>query len=100
MPKNGTYTTNDNGVVFTLPVRDMRDNIILHLCNSILLLGRLHVTNLPIRLMCLTSVCLSTFSFSDSNLKTLCLIEFKLDKEIDYHHIVLPRAVKDPTRVS
>ena len=31
-------------------------------------------------------VCPSTFPFPDSNLKMLCLIEFKLDREIDHHH--------------
>ena len=49
-------------------------------------LGGLHVTNPPIRLMCPTSVCPSTFSFPDSNLKMLCPIEFKLDREIEHHH--------------
>ena len=49
-------------------------------------LGGLHVTNPPIRFMCPTSVCLSTFSFPDSNSKMLCPIEFKLDREIDHHH--------------
>ena len=49
-------------------------------------LGGLHVTNLPIRLMCPTSVYPSTFSFPDSNSKTVSLIEFKLDREIDHHH--------------
>ena len=42
----------------------------------VLFLGGLSVTNRPIRLMCLTfvcpSVCPSTFSFPDSNSKTLC----------------------------
>ena len=28
----------------------------------------------------------STFSFPDSNSKTLCPIEIKLDREIDHHH--------------
>ena len=48
------------------------------------------MTNTPIRLMCPTSVCPSTFSFLDSNSKTLCLIEFKLDREIDHHHSKVP----------
>ena len=52
----------------------------------ILFFGGLHVTNPPIRLMCPTAVCPSTFSIPDSNLKTLCPIEFKFDKEIDHHH--------------
>ena len=57
---------------------------------GVLFLGGLRVTNPPIRLMCPTSVrpsvCPSTFSFPDSNSKTLCPIEFKLDREIDHHH--------------
>ena len=32
-------------------------------------------------------ICLSTFLFPDSNSKTVCPIEFKLDREIDHHHI-------------
>ena len=36
--------------------------------------------------MCPTSVCLSTFSFLDSNSKMLCPIEFKLGREIGHHH--------------
>ena len=48
------------------------------------LLGGLHVTNPPIRLMC-PSV-RQHFCFLDSNSKTLCPIEFKLDREIDHHH--------------
>ena len=56
----------------------------------LILLGGLHVTNPPIRLMCPTSVCPSvcpsTFLFPDSNSKMLCPIEFKLDREIDHHH--------------
>ena len=51
-----------------------------------LLLGGLRVTNPPIRLMCPTSVRLSTFFFPDSNSKTVCPIEFKHDREIDHHH--------------
>ena len=51
-----------------------------------LLLDGLCVTNPPIRLMCPMSVCPSIFSFADSNLKMLCPIEFKLDREIDHHH--------------
>ena len=51
-----------------------------------LFLGGLHVTNPPIRFMCPTSVCPSTFSFPDSYSKTLCPIEFKLGREIDHHH--------------
>ena len=31
-------------------------------------------------------VCGSTFLFPDSNLKTLCPIEFKLEREVDHHH--------------
>ena len=53
---------------------------------SAVFLGGLRVTNPPIRLMCPTSVCPSTFSFLDSNSKTLCPIEFKLDRDIDHHH--------------
>ena len=49
-------------------------------------IGRLHVINPPIRLMCPTSVCLLTLSFPDSNSKALCPIEFKLDRGIDHHH--------------
>ena len=49
-------------------------------------LGGLHVTNPPIRLMCPMSDCPSTFLFPDSNSKTLCSIEFKLDRDIDLHH--------------
>ena len=51
-----------------------------------LFLGGLRVTNPSIRLMCPTSVCLSTFSFLDSNSKMLYPIEFKLDREIDHLH--------------
>ena len=53
-------------------------------------LGGLRVTNPPIRLMCPTSVCPSTFSFPDSNSKMVCPIEFKLDREIDHHHSKVP----------
>ena len=55
-------------------------------CEKLWFLGGLRVTNPPIRLMCTTSFCPSTFSFPDSNSKTLCIIEFKLDREIDHHH--------------
>ena len=54
----------------------------LSVCFNIILLGGL-VTP---RLMCPTSVCPSTFSFPDSNSKTVCPIKFKLDREIDHHH--------------
>ena len=37
----------------------------------------------------MSDVCPSTFSFPDSNLKTLCPIEFKLDGEIDHHSKVV-----------
>ena len=57
---------------------------------SLPFLGGLRVTNLPIRLTCPTSVCLSdhlsTFLFPDSNSKMLCPIKFKLDRDIDHHH--------------
>ena len=51
-------------------------------------LGGLHVTNPPIRLMCLTYVRLSVrphFRFWTLEFN-LCPIEFKLDREIDHHH--------------
>ena len=35
------------------------------------------------------SICSSTFLFLDSNSKTVCPIEFKLDREIDHHHSLL-----------
>ena len=71
--------------------QNWRANLLTHRCiiilnDNLLFLGGLHVTNLPIRLMCLTPVCPSTFSFLDSNSKMLCSIEFKLDMEIDHHH--------------
>ena len=50
-----------------------------------MLLGGLRVINPPIRLMCPTSVC-PHFSIPDSNSKTVCPIEFKLDREIHHHH--------------
>ena len=54
----------------------------------IYILSGLFVTNPPIRLMSLTSfcpsVCPSTFLFLDSNLKTLCPIEFNFGREIDH----------------
>ena len=50
-----------------------------------IVLGGLHVTNPPIRLMFPTSVCPSTFFVSGLS-KTVCPIEFKLDREIDHLH--------------
>ena len=55
-------------------------------CDLVLLLGRLCVTNPPIRLMCPMSGRPSTFSFPDSNLKMLSPIEFIRDREIDHRH--------------
>ena len=59
-----------------------------------ILLGGLHVTNPPIRLMCPTSVRLH-FSFLDSNSKTVCPIEFKLDREIDHHYSYVPVEISE-----
>ena len=56
-------------------------------------LDRLRVTNPPIRLMCPTSNCPFTFSFPDSDAKTLCQIKFKLDREIGPYHRFLSKLV-------
>ena len=55
-------------------------------------MSRLYVTNLPIRLMCLTvcpficpSACLSTFWFLDSDANTLPLINLKLNRAVGHH---------------
>ena len=47
-------------------------------------LSRLHVTNLPIRVMCPTSICPLTFWFPDSNLNTLSIFNLKLNRVVEH----------------
>ena len=58
-----------------------------------------HHSYVPVEIGVILSVCLSvfclfvcpsTFLFPDSNSKTVCPIEFKLDREIDHHHSYVP----------
>ena len=46
-----------------------------------------------VRLSVLLSVCPSKFPFPDSNLKTVCPIKFKLDREIYHHHNKVPHEI-------
>ena len=52
--------------------------------NNIPFLGGLLVTNPPIRLMCQTSVCPSTFWFPDSNSNMLLPIDLKLTRVVGH----------------
>ena len=49
-------------------------------------MGSWRLTNPPIGLMCLTSVCLSIFLFGDSNSNTLLPIDLKLHRVV-WHHL-------------